>query len=297
MSFDEFIIKWTNKYCEIAGSANAVNQCVDLANAYIREVLELPIIEWTNAVDFPSKAGDKYDYILNSPTGVPKKGDIIIWGKPYGKYVSGSTTVYAGHIAIFIDGTVNKFNSFDQNEPVGSKCHIQSHTYTGILGWLRKKEVEQDTQKIIDQLRLERDTNHNNYIEAQKENEQLRSQLQELNRNYEGVTQELSSFKAIIRTYADLLKVGETETERISGEIRRLIGYEDQHNELSKTADQLLKEVGILQNENTALHGELDAFTIKLKDTSTSLEVCQNTNIKKNLNEFTKLERFLSLFH
>lgn len=295
MTFQELITKYTDKKVEVAGSPGAVNQCVDLANLYIRDVLGLPIIEWTNAVDFPSKAGSSYEYILNTPNGVPQNGDIIIWGKPYGKYISEGKTIYAGHIAIFIEGDVKKFTSFDQNEPVGSPCHIQSHTYTGVLGWLRcKKPITQQSQ--IDALRVERDTNWNLYTASQKENETLRNQLQNLNRDYEGVTQELSSFKAIIRTYATLLNVGETETERISGEIKRLIGYEDQHNELSKTADQLLKEVSILQNENTSLHSEIDRFTGELRDTRTALEVCQTTKSKKTLNEFSKLERLLSIF-
>lgn len=132
MTLQQFIEKWNGKYCEVAGSANAQNQCVDLANAYIRDVLGLPIIEWTNAKDFPSKAGDSYDYILNTPSGVPKEGDIMIWG--------GST---AGHIAIFIEGNADTFRSFDQNYPTGSPCHVQNHTYLTppVLGWLRAKHT------------------------------------------------------------------------------------------------------------------------------------------------------------
>lgn len=134
ITVDEFVKKWTGKPCEMGGSANAMNQCVDLANAYIAECLGLPIILWTNAQDFPSKAGDKYEYIENTPTGVPNKGDIIIW----------KSKDNVGHIAIFLDGTASKFNSFDQNWPTGSTCHIQSHTYTttygtDVIGWLRAK--------------------------------------------------------------------------------------------------------------------------------------------------------------
>lgn len=132
MKFDDFIKKWNGIFCEIAGSADTQtkNQCVDLANAYIRDVLNLPIIEWTNAVDFPSKAGDKYEYILNTPINVPQKGDIVVW-KPS-----------PGHIAIFIEGNTNNFKSFDQNFPVGSVCHVQDHTYQNVIGWLKAKPQE-----------------------------------------------------------------------------------------------------------------------------------------------------------
>lgn len=129
MDFDAFRKYWNDKYCEVAGSSNAINQCVDLANAYIRDVLRQPIIEWTNAVDFPLRAGDKYEFIKNTPTNVPQKGDIIVW-RPS-----------PGHIAIFIEGDVKRFTSFDQNFPVGSKCHVQEHNYTNVDGWLRCKVV------------------------------------------------------------------------------------------------------------------------------------------------------------
>lgn len=129
MTFSEFLKKWNGKYCEVAGSSNALNQCVDLANAYIRDVLGLPIIEWTNAVDFPSKAGSAYDYILNTPEGVPQEGDIIVW-KPS-----------PGHIAVFMEGNTKRFTSFDQNFPVGSFCHVQEHTYQNVIGWLRPKSI------------------------------------------------------------------------------------------------------------------------------------------------------------
>lgn len=131
MTFEQFMIQWNGKYCEVAGSPGAKNQCVDLVNAYIRDVLLLPIIEWTNATDFPSRAGDKYEYIVNSPTNIPMRGDIIVW--------SGAI----GHIAVVIEATVNTFKSFDQNYPVGSPCHVQVHNYNNIKGWLRVKQQPQ----------------------------------------------------------------------------------------------------------------------------------------------------------
>lgn len=133
MTFQEFLEKYNGKFVEVAGSPGAENQCVDLANAYIRDVLGLPIIEWTNAIDFPSKAGDAYEYIKNTPTGIPKEGDLVIWGG--NKY---------GHIAIFIEGNADTFRSFDQNFPTGSNVHVQNHNYTTppVLGWLRAKHTQ-----------------------------------------------------------------------------------------------------------------------------------------------------------
>lgn len=149
MTLQDFIIKWQGRYCEVAGSPGATNQCVDLANAYIRDVLGLPIIEWTNAVDFPEKAGDKYEWIANTQYNIPKEGDIVVW-KPS-----------PGHIGVFIEGNVDKFKSLDQNFPVGSPCHVQDHTYQNVRGWLRVKTPPVDMGSEVDKIRLERDRNWN----------------------------------------------------------------------------------------------------------------------------------------
>ena len=128
MNLQQFISKYKGKYLEVAGSSNALNQCVDLANGYLREVLGLPIIEWTNAVDFPSRVNpNDFNYIKNTPEGVPEAGDLIIWGGTI------------GHIAIFVKGDVNWFTSFDQNWPTGSVCHLVDHSYSNVKGWLRMK--------------------------------------------------------------------------------------------------------------------------------------------------------------
>src|SRR3990167_1456877 len=144
MNLTEFMGLLNGEYKETAGTT-AKNQCVDLANAYIRYVLRLPIIEWTNAVDFPSKASDNYEYILNTPNGIPQEGDLVIWGG--NQY---------GHIAIFIEGDTNTFRSFDENYPTGSPCHVQEHNYDSpkVLGWLRVKSAiitPPTTQELTDQ--------------------------------------------------------------------------------------------------------------------------------------------------
>ncbi len=135
MIFIEFMSILNGEYKETAGTS-AKNQCTDLVNAYIKYVLGLPIIEHTNAKDFPLKAGDKYDYIVNTPNGVPQEGDLVIWGGTY------------GHIAVFIEGDAKRFTSFDENFPVGSPCHVQEHTYLSpkVLGWLHPRIVQSNPQ-------------------------------------------------------------------------------------------------------------------------------------------------------
>lgn len=157
MTFTEFMSILNGEYKETAGTT-AKNQCVDLANAYIKYVLGLPIIEWTNAVDFPSKVNSNdYEWIANSATNVPNEGDLVIWGGTY------------GHIAIFIEGDALKFTSFDENYPTGSPCHVQEHNYTTpkVLGWLHPRQIngQIDLQSQLDQCREERDRNWNWFVQ------------------------------------------------------------------------------------------------------------------------------------
>lgn len=129
MSLHEFIKKYNNKFVEAGGSPNALNQCVDLVNQYIAEILGLPKILGTDANNLHRKAGSKYTWIPNTPTNKPKNGDIIIWS--LGKW---------GHTGIFVEGNNITFKSFDQNYPKGTPSHIQSHNYNNVLGWLRPKK-------------------------------------------------------------------------------------------------------------------------------------------------------------
>jgi len=157
MTLQEFINANNGKGLDFDGAYGY--QCVDLAQFWSRE-LGGPRFTG-NAKDIFGQAPAFYDSIPNTPSGVPQAGDIMIWGTKVGPY---------GHIAVFIDGDVNRFRSFDQNWPVGSICHVQSHDYFGVVGWLRKKgatpppppppppvlpPVQKDYQPQIDALKAE----------------------------------------------------------------------------------------------------------------------------------------------
>lgn len=141
MTHQEFINKYNGKFVEVAGSPGAENQCVDLANAYLQEVLNHPIVEWTNARDFPSKLPD-FEWIENTIDALPKEGDLIIW--QHNQW---------GHISICTN-VVSQFNfkSFDQNYPTGSASHIQNHNYDSpkVAGWLRSPESKDMNDEMME---------------------------------------------------------------------------------------------------------------------------------------------------
>lgn len=134
ITFDNFIAKWTGQPVDFDGVYP--NQCMDLMHQYVYDVLGI-----TNAAVLAHPAAYQvftdftetqyFDRIDNSPTGVPQKGDIVLFNKT-------SSNPY-GHVCVFIEGDANKFKSFDANYPTGSLPHVQDHTYGYCLGWLHPK--------------------------------------------------------------------------------------------------------------------------------------------------------------
>ena len=142
MTYQEFKNKYNGRPLDFDGFYGY--QCMDLAQFYNKEVVNGARL-MGNAKDvWDTYPQDKYTKIANTPTGVPLKGDIVIWkGMPGNQY---------GHIAVFDNGNVNSFVSFDQNWPVGSYCHLQNHNYNYVLGWLHPKQVPVEKQISSTQL-------------------------------------------------------------------------------------------------------------------------------------------------
>ena len=111
-------------------------QCMDLYHQYDKECIGSKNYPAPAAKDVWNKYDSNfYTRIANTPTNIPQEGDVIIWGTLIGPY---------GHIAVFYAGDVINFTSFDQNFPINSKCHFQVHSYKGVLGWLRPKQLPKD---------------------------------------------------------------------------------------------------------------------------------------------------------
>ena len=234
MTFTEFLSILNGEYKETAGT-DAHNQCVDLANAYIKYVLGLPVIEYTNAKDFPSKAGTDYDYILNTPTGVPLEGDLVIWGGTY------------GHIAIFLEGDSNRFTSFDQNYSTGSPCHVQEHNYDSpkVLGWLHPKNPPLSDETLINELRADRDKNWNLYQGALSKQIELETSVEQANKTITNVTNENTTLKDSNKILTDQRSVD-------TGAIQSLT---QENTSLTKTNTTLENKVAFLENRIKELEG------------------------------------------
>ena len=134
VTFDQFISQWNGRYLDFDGKFGY--QCMDLFRKYLVDVCGLPAYNPFPGVSYAKNLWNysplQFEKIKNTPTGIPSKGDIVIWGT----YVF--VTGIAGHVGIFTEGDVNKFISFDQNyAPTGSPCKLNKHSYKGVLGWFR----------------------------------------------------------------------------------------------------------------------------------------------------------------
>ena len=137
--FSEFYNKY-NGIPNVGDTPENQGQCVGLFSVWI-DFLGLPYHEWGNAKDLLTNADPAYlEVIFNTPDNIPQIGDCIVWGTQVGP---------DGHVAIFKEGDVNTFTSFDENWPVGSAPHLQTHNYSGVLGWLRPKLTIPSPQSTI----------------------------------------------------------------------------------------------------------------------------------------------------
>jgi len=137
MNYSEFIKKHLGKAMDYNGVAGV--QCVDLVKYYLDEVFLIKPGAWGDAKCYyenfyaHKQLVEHFTRIPNTPSFVPKKGDIVVWGANI------STKHSCGHIAIASGkGTTSYFYSYDQNW--GKKeCTLIKHKYTALLGVLRPK--------------------------------------------------------------------------------------------------------------------------------------------------------------
>jgi hypothetical protein len=224
MTTQEFFTKYNNKGIDYDGYYGF--QCMDLAHQYAVEVNGQDIPAAPAAKDVWGKATPGYEKIANTPTGVPQKGDIIIWGVGIGPY---------GHIAVFNEGNANSFTSFDQNWPINSLCHFQNHNYNGVVGWLRSTAVQAPppapTPVITDQTliplnlvtaeevygELELGTLKSKLIAKDQYINDMESKVAEINADAQKVVNDFNAFK-------NIAFVPESSTQKFLVDLARKLG-------------------------------------------------------------------------
>lgn len=138
MTFEQWVSKTLGKGIDWDGVYGV--QCVDLVNHYIYNVLGIRPVMIGNAIEFYNKRNssaflkNNFNWISNTPSFVPKKGDIGVF-----KTKSGF-----GHVCVANgEGTTSYFYSYDQNYPLSKHEPMTKirHTYPNFLGVLRPKKA------------------------------------------------------------------------------------------------------------------------------------------------------------
>lgn len=135
--FTDFQAQVLGKPIEVEDPTN-LDQCFDLAFAWcdfikvpretIRHLRAFQI--WTQPQDSTLQY---FDYIPNTPNGVPPEGSIIVFSDAVG--VSGHVCIGTGK------GDKNGFTSLDQNWAGAQYAKLVDHVYTSVLGWLVRKQL------------------------------------------------------------------------------------------------------------------------------------------------------------
>ncbi len=142
MTLSEFVTKYNGQGIDFDGAFG--NQCVDLMNKYLVDVLgianPMSVLPGSSAFEIWQNANSSlFTKVPNTPTGIPNAGDIVFWQQD-----ATVGTSSAGHVDIFLNGDANNFQGFDQNWPAQEDAngngtgvaHEQAHTFEGVVGWL-----------------------------------------------------------------------------------------------------------------------------------------------------------------
>lgn len=145
MTFNNFVNLFLGKATDFDKGEGI--QCVDLAKMFIYYVLGITPKAIGNAEAYWRKYNSEpylnknFDKIPNTPTFIPQKGDIVVWGNR-GKN---------GHIAIANgQGTIKYFYSYDQNWGGSKKMKLVKHNYKGgFTGVLRPKDQSKTNGQVM----------------------------------------------------------------------------------------------------------------------------------------------------
>jgi len=266
MTLAQFRDKYLGKQVEFHSyGVGAFNQCVDLINQYINEVLDNHTKDYTeiigtNAKDFNTKYDpEDFEWIANTPKGVPQEGDIIVWN---GRVGGG-----AGHVGIFLSGDANSFQSLDQNWSKKEYVTLESHNYNNVLGWLRPKndqEMVSISKAELNTLREDRDKNWNLYQDEIKKSDNL---LKDLNQTEGNLN--------------NCLVMVEKITEEDKSTTEQLIAAEKALQPYKDTISKINKVLGA--NPDASLDDTVDAL-ITLKEQKTKYKNLPTKGIFLSIN-------------
>lgn len=276
--------------CTITALSCIIGTTPDVANERLKSVngfAQGNLVIWDKLAEaFPGIkikrvwSYDNADVLANVPNVL-----VEVDGKPIGGY---------RHWVVYI-GNKKMIDPWDGTEK-STTSYPSPLSYCVILGKWNKPSPVSDDQKVIDELRSERDRNWQLYQSEIVRREEAEKQAQQANIELNGTTAELQAFRGIIRHYATLLNCKESDTEKMAGEIKRLIDIETIYQASESTIKNLNTEVEGLKANEVRLENDLTEMAKQKNDVESELANCRKEKTSEGLAYYTWFTRFWSLF-
>lgn len=120
-----------------------LGECVAAVQSYTNVELGIggcPAFPVGAAKDMFGTRADAFEWIRNTPEGVPPRGAIIVWnGRVGGGY---------GHTGVIVSANVNTFDCYQQNDPYKSGMQIKRYNYSNVIGWAIPKGGQLNPQGV-----------------------------------------------------------------------------------------------------------------------------------------------------
>lgn len=222
IKFNDFIKNNTGKKLDYDGVYQ--NQCVDLMNFYMQDVIGItrPNAKYNGASAYEifcnAKTDDNFIKIESeNDNQVPQKGDIIFWNTKIGQW---------GHVAIYVEGNINRFKSFDQNWGTAlSPCNITEHSYLGVCGWLRPKRPLMDDLIIEEPKKEEPKKGFSSVNKQEVKSEEIKKPIIDISGLDGNKTKILTGISIAVAILASQGYIDDKMVETINMITTALIGY------------------------------------------------------------------------
>lgn len=288
MTLQQFRDKYIGKKVDFDGFYGG--QCVDLYRQYVKDVLGYPQSPGVGgaAEIWDSASPEYYDFIKNTPTGVPQPGDIVIWNRRAGGGF--------GHVAIFLRGDINRFTSLDQNWPTLDKVTETEHNYTNVIGWLRPKkgsdmQIDEATFNKLVANSTKWDGVHK-YLELS--GDPATTPLEQATNSIGGLKSRATDLQNQLAKAQAEVKNREEQVARLKDEINKndLLRKElvTKLSSTEKIVNEYEGRIGTLKEQVDGLAKEKGEFNTKL-----ALLEAENANLKKNISSNLSLRELLKM--
>lgn len=107
-----------------------MGQCVAGSQSYTNVELGIggcPAFPVAAAKDMFGTRTDAFDWVRNTPEGIPPRGSIIVF--------DGRMGMGYGHTGVVVSANINTVSVYQQNDPLSSGMHVKTYNYNCVIGW------------------------------------------------------------------------------------------------------------------------------------------------------------------